>query len=265
MLGAVPSRLTAGHEPPLYHLRGLHEPFSALTHLLGAAVFLALGIALLRRAGSDRRRRALLGVYAFSCVLLLLMSGGYHMTATGTPLNGMMMRVDHAAIFVLIAGTFTPIHGLLFRGWLQWSPLVLLWGISICGVIIKTAFFYTMSETVSVSLYLAMGWFGLLGGIVLLKQHGFAFVRPLLLGGISYSAGAVMDYLTWPTLIPSILHAHDLFHLAVLAGMGFHFAFIWRIAGPGFAHGDPPAQRASPPDAELTPLSVAPAVSAARS
>ena len=256
-LNAVPSGSTAGNESPLRHLPGLYEPFSAVTHLLGAGVFLVLSLALIRRAGSDRRRRALLSIYAFSCVLLLLLSGGFHMTTSGSPLSGMMKGFDHAAIFVLIAGTFTPIHGLLFRGWLRWFPLLLLWAISACGVIIKIAFFSTMSSTVSLTLYLAMGWFGLLAGLVLCKQRGFCFVRPLLLGGICFSAGAVMDLCCWPTPVPGLIHAHEMFHLAVLSGMAFHFEFIWRIARPA------PAQRDPPPATDFTSLSL-PAVSAVR-
>jgi len=257
-LSAVPSLLTASNEPPLRHLPGLYEPFSALTHLLGAGAFLVLSLALVRRAGSDRRRRALMSIYGFSCVLLLLMSGVFHMTTTGTPLNRTMLRVDHAAIFFLIAGTFTPVHGLLFRGWLRWFPLLLLWAIAACGVIIKIAFFSTMSSTVSLTLYLAMGWFGLLGGLVLCRQRGFAFVRPLLMGGICFSVGAIMDLCYWPTPIPGVVHAHELFHLAVLGGMAFHFAFIWRIARPAPAPTQPDAA------ADFTSLSF-PTVSAAQS
>jgi channel protein (hemolysin III family) len=258
-LGAVPSPLAGGNEPPLRHLPGLYEPFSAATHLLAAGVFLVLSLALVRRAASDRRRRALTSIYGFSCVLLLLMSGGFHMTTTGSPLNGMMKRLDHAAIYVLIAGTFTPIHGLLFRGWLRWFPLLLLWAITAIGVIIKTAFFSTMSSTVSLSLYLAMGWFGLFGGLMLCKQRGFCFVRPLLLGGICYTAGAIMDLWGWPTPIPGVVHAHEVFHLCVLGGMAFHFAFIWRIARPE------PGERDPLPAAEFISRSFPPTVSAARS
>jgi channel protein (hemolysin III family) len=227
-LGGGPGGLIAGYEPPLRHLPGLHEPFSAVTHLLGAGMFLVLSIALVRRAGSDRRRRAVMSIYGFTCVLLLLMSGGFHMTISGSEFSGIMKRLDHAAIYVLIAGTFTPIHGLLFRGWLRWFPLVLLWVITAFGVIIKIAFFSTMSSAVSLTLYFAMGWFGLLGGLVLCKQRGFCFVRPLLLGGLCYTAGAVMDLYSWPTPIPGVVQAHDMFHLCVLGGMAFHFAFIWR-------------------------------------
>ena len=216
--------------PALHHLRGFHEPFSAMSHLLGAAVFAALGVLLLRRAGDDRARLALLGVFAFACVLLLAMSGVYHMTVTGGPAHDVMGRLDHAAIFVLIAGTFTPVHGLLFRGYQRWAPLVVIWGAAIAGIVIKTAFPAGVAEWVSLTLYLAMGWFGTAGGVLLWRRRGFAFIRPLLLGGIAYSVGAVMDFLRWPVVVRGVVHAHDVFHLAVLVGAGFHYAFIWNFA-----------------------------------
>ena len=179
-------RLLPGNGPAIYHIRGFHEPFSAASHLLGGIGFLFLGLLLIRRGGTNSQRQALLGVYALACVVQLFVSGIYHATTSGSALNGVMLRLDHAAIYILIAGTFTPIHGILFRGWLRWAPLLLLWAIAAGGVIMKTAYFGAMSASFSISLYLSMGWFGLFCGSILWKQRGFAFIRPLLLGGIGY-------------------------------------------------------------------------------
>ena len=215
--------------PPLYHVRGFHEPFSAASHLLGAAVFLVLGLRLLRNAGGSRARRAALGVYVSSCVCLFLMSGTYHATVTGGAANRLLVRLDHAAIFLLIAGTFTPIHGLMFRGLMRWGALLVVWAAAVAGIVLKVAFIGAVVPWVSLTLYLAMGWFGTAAGVALWRRHGFAFVRPLLLGGIAYSAGAVMEFLRWPVIVPGVVHAHDVFHVAVLAGAGWHFAFVSRI------------------------------------
>jgi channel protein (hemolysin III family) len=216
--------------PPLYHMSGLHEPFSAASHLLGAVVFLVLGMLLVKRAGSSGFRRLVLGVYVFSAVFLLTMSGVYHATIPGGAASRVMVRLDHSAIFLLIAGTFTPIHALLFRGPMRWGPLLVIWTIAAGGIVLKTAFIEQVAEWVSLTLYLSLGWFGTAGGIVLWRRHGFGFIRPLLLGGIAYSAGAVMEFIKWPVIMPGVIHAHDVFHVAVLVGATFHFAFIWRIA-----------------------------------
>jgi channel protein (hemolysin III family) len=216
--------------PPLYHVRGLYEPFSAASHLLGAAAFLVLGVLLLGRAGSNAFRRTVLGVYVFSGVFLLSMSGTYHATVTGSAASQVMVRLDHSAIFVLIAGTFTPIHALLFRGPLRWLPLLIIWTLAAGGIVLKAVFIENVADWVSLTLYLALGWFGTVAGIVLWRRHGFGFIRLLLLGGIAYSVGALMEFMKWPVVIPGVIHAHDVFHVAVLFGAAFHFAFIWRIA-----------------------------------
>jgi channel protein (hemolysin III family) len=90
-------------------------------------------------------------------------------------------------------------------------------------------------ESVGLSLYLATGWAGAVAGAVLWRWHGWAFVRPLALGGAAYTAGAAMEFLRWPVLVAGVLHPHDVFHVAVLAGALLHFAFVW-----GFADGRPP-------------------------
>ena len=217
--------------PELRHLPGFHDPFSAVTHLLGAVGFVVLGSVLLRRGRGDPARLAFLGVYAFACVFLLSMSGVYHMMAAGGTARAVMQRLDHAAIFVLIAGTFTPVHGLLFRGPSRWVPLVLIWAAAAAGVLLKTAFPDAVAESVGLALYLGVSWVGALSGVLLWRRHGFAFVRPLVYGGVAYSVGAVMEFLRWPTVIPGAVHAHEVFHLAVLAGAVFHYAFVSQFAG----------------------------------
>src|SRR5215212_6154382 len=97
-----------------------------MSHLFGAILFSALGFLLLRRGQGDRTRMVFLVIYVVSCVLLFSMSGVYHMMARGTA-RDVLGRLDHNAIFLFIAGSFTPAHGILFRGWLRWAPLLFIW------------------------------------------------------------------------------------------------------------------------------------------
>jgi channel protein (hemolysin III family) len=216
--------------PDLYRFSGFYDPFSALSHLLGAAVFVVLGCLLLRRARGDAARLMFLGIYVCSCVLLLLMSGMYHMTKPGSALHEVMLRMDHGAIFVLIAGTFTPTHGLLFRGWLRWGPLALVWCAAAAGVALKAALFDQFAEWLSLSFYGALGWLGAAAGLILWRRYGFAFIRPLLLGGVAYSVGAVADFMRSPVLIAGVVQSHEVFHVAVLLGALLHWRFIWQFA-----------------------------------
>ena len=223
----------------LYSLPGFHDPFSAISHLLGAVVFLVLGARLLRRGQGSRSRLAHLAVYAVACVFLFSMSGVYHMTAVGGAARAVMARLDHAAIFVLIAATFTPIHGLLFRGWLRWGPLGFIWTTAIVAIVVKTVYFDSFPDALGLSLYLVLGWLGSVTAVLVARTRGLAAIAPLLWGGLAYSLGAVAEFVGRPVLLPGVIRAHEIFHLAVLAGALLHFSFIWRIAGEDSARRRP--------------------------
>src|SRR5215213_5458383 len=108
---------------PLTPIPGFADPFSSLSHLLGAVVFLALGFVLIRRGAGNTARVVSLLIFILGSVLLLSVSGTYHLLdPTGTA-REVMRRLDHAAIFVLIACSFTPPHVIMFRGAGRWGVL----------------------------------------------------------------------------------------------------------------------------------------------
>ena len=214
----------------IYPLPGFHDPFSAISHLVGAIVFLVLGLRLLQRGRGDRGRLIFLGIYAFANVFLFTMSGVYHQMERHGVARQVMARLDHGAIFILIASTFTPVHGILFHGWWRWGPLAVMWSATITAITLKTIFFDDLAEWLSLSLYLVLGWVGLISGTLVARRHGFRFVQPLLWGGIAYSIGAVFEFLHWFQVIPGVLHYHEIFHLLVLAGAYLHWSFTWQFA-----------------------------------
>jgi len=190
-------------------------------------------VPLLRRGWCNGGRIAALGVYAFSCVFLLSMSGVYHLLPHGeTAHDEVLARLDHGAIFMLIAGTFTPVHAILFHGRGRWLPLLVLWAVAATAISLKMVYFESFPEWLGLALYLGMGWLGAGTGAVLWMRYGRAFVLPLLWGGIDYTIGALLDFLNWPEVIAGVIGPHELFHVAVLCGVGWHWVFVWRIA-PG--------------------------------
>lgn len=219
-------------ETKVYSLPGFYEPFSAISHLFGAVLFFVLGCYLLRRGRGDWQRLFFLGVYVFATVFLMSMSGVYHMMVRGDVSHAVLIRLDHGAIFVLIAGTFTPVHGILFHGWKRWAPLFLIWSLAITGIALKTVFFEDMPQAVGLTMYLALGWLGLFSGILVAWDYGFAFIKPILWGGIAYSVGALIDFSNFFHIIPGVVYSHELFHIAVLLGALYQFQFVWWIA-PG--------------------------------
>ncbi|MDH5326564.1 MAG: hemolysin III family protein [Gammaproteobacteria bacterium] len=205
---------------------GFSDPFSSITHLVAAAVFFALGVVLVLRGKGSVNRQIMLGLFVFSVVFLLSMSGVYHLLAPGGTARDILQRMDHAGIFFLIAGSFTPVHGVLFRGWRRWGILSLVWAIAICGIVFKSIYFHEMSEWLGLSIYLLMGWIGALTGLLLYRRYGFQFIKLLIYGALAYTLGAVLEFLRYPIIVPGVVGPHELFHVAVLFGIGYHWAFI---------------------------------------
>ena len=204
------------------------DPFSSITHLTGAVLFFVFGVRLVHYA---KRQSGVVaawttGVFVVSVVLLLSMSGVFHLLEHGSDARMVLQRLDHAAIFALIAGTFTPIHGILFRGFWRWGVLFLIWALAITGITLKSIFFNDMAEWVGLMFYLGLGWIGVLTAFLAHRLHGFQIIKPLLYGALAYTVGASLEFLRLPVVIPGVLGPHELFHLAVLAGIMFHWLFI---------------------------------------
>ncbi len=168
-------------------------------------------------------------MFSFGAVLLLSLSGVYHLLEPSGA-REVLRRLDHAAIFVLIACTFTPLHMIMFRGIGRWGVLLLVWTIAAVGISLKMVFFEQMPAGLGLAIYLAMGWIGLYSGVSLSRRYGFQFAQPILWGGLAYTIGGVISVLRWPVLIVDVVQSHELFHVAVLIGLAFHWAFIYTIA-----------------------------------
>jgi len=229
---------------------GFTDPVSSFTHLVGALVFLVLGIRLVIRGHRNPSVTGTLGgwhttalaVFAFSCVLLLAVSGVFHQLPRGGGRDVMRM-LDHAAIFVLIAGTFTPIHALLFRGWLRWGVLGFVWAAAATGITLKSIYFEGFPEWLGVTIYLGLGWVGVVSMIAIWRTHGLRFGWRMIAAGLAYTVGAVVELMGWPTLWPGVVGPHELFHVFVLIGVGWHWMFIERIERlrPTAVVGTPPS------------------------
>ena len=209
---------------------GFSDPVSSLTHLTAAVVFAILGPFLVARGSGGALRAISLAVFAFSCVLLLSLSGVYHLLTPETAARGVLLRLDHAAIFVLIAGSFTPVHAILLRDRWHWHLLAWIWGAAIVGLTLKTVYFDSVPQWLGLMMYLGLGWLGLISTIALARRFGVRFVLPLVWGALAYTFGAVAEFLGWPVLVPGVVGPHEIFHLAVVAGISFHWAFIRGIA-----------------------------------
>ncbi len=210
-------------------LAGCHEPVSSLSHLLGAFYFAWLATQLIRRGRGDWARTSSLTIMASCSVLLLFLSSSYHYFFPG-PMREFMVRADISAIFLVIAGSMTPVHAILFSGRARWLPLLLIWTAAFVGIILRMIFYEAMSGRVGVTVFLLFGWAGTITFFVLWRRFGWTFVKPALLSGLCYTMGAVSLLLHRPILIEGVIGPHELWHISVLFGLGLHWYFVFQFA-----------------------------------
>jgi channel protein (hemolysin III family) len=211
---------------PIESIPGFSEPFSAISHLLAAGIFLIVGITLLVRGHESAGKSLAFLLYVFAVVFALSMSGVFHLLAPNSVAKAVFQRLDHAAIFFLIAATYTPVHLIVFRGMMRWGVLLIVWAVAITGIVLKSIFFVAIPEWLGLSLYLSLGWFGIFSTYHLFRRFGFNFIKPIVYGALAYTCGGVMEFLRIPILIPEVIGPHELFHVLVLLGISMHWLFI---------------------------------------
>jgi hemolysin III len=211
----------------------LREPVNGLTHAAGGLLAaLGLGV-LLATAGSAGRIDQLVafGVFGLSLIALYAASALYHLLPVSPSGVARLRRLDHMAIFVLIAGTYTPFCLLALDGGWRWGLLALIWGLALCGVLLKLLWM-DAPRWLSVVLYLGMGWVAVVATPALLRVVPPDGITWMLAGGLVYSAGAVIYGLKRPNPVPGIFGFHELWHLFVIAGSACHFWAVLHYVTP---------------------------------
>ena len=217
-----------------YSIRGFNDPMSSISHLAGTVIFFFLSIFLLWSARRSRTSFLYSLQFAVATLFLLSMSFVFHMMAIGGTARDVMLRLDVAAIFVLIASTFTVIHGILFSGWRRWTIILVLWIIAVTGITLRTIFFHSIPSWLGDGIFLLMGWIGAFSAYLLWSRYRWRAVKWVLGGGLFYTVGALSNTFGWPIFINKVWGPHETFHLMVLAGLGTHWAFVWSIADGSF-------------------------------
>jgi hemolysin III len=187
-----------------------------------------------RRCGMARHHRVKalsLLVFGLSLTFCYAASATFHgVPFRGAPLSP-FQRLDHIGIYLLIAGTYTPIVWSLLRGPWLWGTLTTVWTITALSAI-RIWYGGVFPVWVATSIYLAMGWGSLFCYRELARTYSHRTLSPLPLGGMFYSIGAVFNVVKWPVLSPGVFAAHELFHLFVIAGSACHVYFMVRVVIP---------------------------------
>lgn len=201
------------------------EPISGFTHLVGAALSLGGLIWLVALTWGDVPRMVSVAVYGVCMVLLYAASTALHLIGGSDTVRQRLNRIDHAAIYLLIAGTYTPLCYNLMPDPTRTLLLVGVWTLAVVGIVFKL--FFRWQQNVSTLLYVAMGWIALLAAPSILQSVPFVIVAGMAAGGIVYSLGAVVFALQKPNFHP-LFGYHEVWHLFVLAGSAVHFAVVAR-------------------------------------
>lgn len=211
---------------PLLPFLGLHDPFSSLSHLIAAASVLAGSYFLYRKGQGNPLRTAALLLFSASLLFLFSMSGIYHGLGPG-PARVFFRRLDYAGIWIVIAGSATPVHMLLLKGRWRWGLTILFWCVAITCLVLVDSYFSRLPYWAIVSAYIGCGLLGIISFSRIMRRHGWRETTLLFFGGMAYITGAVIDYLEGPVLLRGILGPHELFHLLVIAGALLHWRFIY--------------------------------------
>ena len=202
----------------------LKDPFSALSHLAGALLS-ALGLALLvtwAALYASAWHVVSFSVYGTAMVLLYTSSGLYHGLRLSQEGTRRMRRLDHIMIYLLIAGTYTPVCLVPLRGPWGFSLLAAVWTLALAGVFFKL-WWLEAPRWLSTGLYLGMGWLALVAVYPLVKGLPWGGLAWLGAGGLCYSLGALVYARKRPDPWPGRFGFHEIWHLMVLAGSFCHF------------------------------------------
>ena len=208
----------------------IREPGSALTHFIAMLLALCAAVPLLVRAAVHSGVKSLtaMTVFMISMVLLYAASTIYHSVNCSGRILRIFRKMDHMMIFILIAGTYTPVCLLTLPKPSGLMLLAAVWGIALVGIFIK-GFWITCPKWFSSVLYIAMGWscLSVLGQLFsLLPLHAFLW---LLAGGLIYTVGGIIYALRLPLFDARhpMFGLHEIFHLFVMAGSLCHFVFMF--------------------------------------
>jgi hemolysin III len=193
-------------------------------HEIGLAAALVVGTLLI--VGADGGRPSIAAAaFAGSVVAMLAFSTLYHRVTWSPGARLWMRRVDHAGIYILIAGTYTAVGLLSLHGALQWTVLAVVWAGALAGTVVKFAW-VAAPKWLSVAIALTLGWVGIAALPELVTTAGPAAVALLAAGGIAYTAGALVYARQRPDPVPAVFGYHEVFHALTLVAIACQYVAI---------------------------------------
>ncbi len=207
----------------------LREPVNSLTHWAGALLALIGLIALLIVGWSAPAKIISLLIYGISLIAMFSASATYHMVRAKDKVLVILRKLDHSAIYLLIAGTYTPFCVNAFEGFWKWGMLSIVWSLAVIGIVVKV-FYIKSPRWLNAGIYVVMGWLCVgAAGQMLAVLPAWVFGW-LLAGGIIYTLGAAVYATKLFNFWPGVFGFHEVWHIFVLLAAAAHFVAVMGVA-----------------------------------
>ena len=210
-------------------LKKLREPVNSLTHWAGAILALIGLIALLIVGWSTPAKIISLMIYGLSLIAMFSASATYHMVRAKDKVLLILRKLDHSAIYLLIAGTYTPFCVNAFDGFWKWGMLSIIWTLAVVGIIIKV-FYIKAPRWLNAGIYVVMGWLCVGASGQMLSTLPTWVFGWLLAGGVIYTLGAVVYSTKLFNFKPGVFGFHEVWHIFVLLAAAAHFVAVMGVA-----------------------------------
>jgi hemolysin III len=203
---------------------------SALSHLVGAILSIVGLVVLVYSAAvyASVLHVVSFSIYGASLILLYTASTIYHAIPVSERWNRILRKIDHSMIYVLIAGSYTPICLVALKGPWGWSLFGSIWGLTIVGILLKVVWL-DAPRWLSTLIYTLMGWLVVIASVPLVRTLSWNGMFWLLGGGILYTIGAIIYGTKWPRIASKVFGFHEIFHIFILAGSFMHFWVMFRF------------------------------------
>lgn len=210
-------------------LKKLREPVNSLTHWVGAILALAGLIVLLIVGWSTPAKIISLTIYGISLITMFSASATYHMVRVKDKALEVFRKIDHSAIFLLIAGTYTPFCVNAFTGFWKWGMLSIVWSLALIGIVVKI-FYIGAPRWVNAGIYVLMGWLSVTAaGQMLTALPAWVFTW-MIIGGVIYTLGAIVYATKIFNFKPGVFGFHEVWHIFVLLAAAAHFVAVFGVA-----------------------------------
>lgn len=220
MTGTEVGHRSAAAKKPIFR-----DPVSGFTHLVAAGAAVIGLIALLVMGWGDPGKELSLLIYGLSLIAMFSASATYHLVNTSPGAVGWLRKLDHSAIYLLIAGTYTPICLYFFTGFWRWGIVAIVWLMAVTGIAVKL-FVIHAPRWATAGVYLVMGWLGILGVGEIRRSMPPAAIGWLVLGGVLFTVGAVIYVLKKPDPRPGVFGFHEIWHIFIILACLAHYILI---------------------------------------